>query len=457
MPSPSSPGQRPEVLAYFAAALIFAGHLAWGANEANLALILSAAWLATLGAVLVGQRRARAVLQASRLAPVAVPFAALMAVLALSLTPWGPGGAHPVWSWAPDAPRAVTVLPYATLLEIVKLWALAAAFLTGQILGADDDRLRASMQAIVLMGCVYCVWALADHAINPTTLFGAPRRFIVERLSASFGSANTAATLFGSLTLIALADLVRTYGRLGPSLRPDRLERLALGLLRPVLGLGAALACLLLTQSRLGIAITAGLALTVLGATLALRARRAQLIIPALGAGALAAGLAVAALAQTLAPLEQRMGLLQTETLQRGQIYAAHWNAFAAAPWSGYGLGAFARINAMVMDQANAAALAPIGAAHNVYIQWLEEGGVLAAGAMFTTVAVIAVQLALNIAGRRRPRTWLVAIAAVLLLFLIHGAADYALQTPSMALFLSLLLGLGAARVPRIEPWRPRS
>jgi len=56
-------------------------------------------------------------------------------------------------------------------------------------------------------------------------------------------------------------------------------------------------------------------------------------------------------------------------------------------------------------------------------------------------------------------------IGAALLLFLLHGATDYALEVFSMALFLSLLLGAGfaaaapsaAARSPERPPNRVRA
>jgi O-antigen ligase len=456
MPSLARGTRQPVVLAYLTAGLAFAGHLALGANGTNLALLFSAAWLLLLALTLATQSWARSALETLRLLPAAIPFAALMTVSALSLTPWEPGGVNPVWGWAPGASPAVSVVPYATLVEMLKLLALAAAFLMGALLGRNDDGLKATVWALLLVGSAYAAWALIDHAVNPTTLFGAPRHFTADRLSASFGSANTAATLFGSLALLALADLVRSHDRVRPHgpFHPSHLERLASGLVRPLLALSTATACLLLTQSRLGVGIAIGLALALLGALAMTRSRRTRILAPALGAGGIAVGLACAVLAQSLGPLEQRMGLLKAETLERAQVFAAHWGAFLTAPWSGYGLGSFARINALVMNSANAAALAPIGAAHNVYIQWLEEGGLLGAGWMFATVAVAGFQLASNIVRRRRPRALLLAIAAVLLLFLIHGAADYALQVPSMALFLSLLLGLGAAPTPDIGPWQ---
>jgi hypothetical protein len=71
---------------------------------------------------------------------------------------------------------------------------------------------------------------------------------------------------------------------------------------------------------------------------------------------------------------------------------------------------------------------------------------------------MVVLELAIGVVRRRRMRGWLIAIAGVLLLFLLHGASDYALEVPSMALFLSLLLGVGvgcAAQGATLAPPTP--
>ncbi|MGH6971547.1 MAG: WcaI family glycosyltransferase, partial [Caulobacteraceae bacterium] len=339
--------------------------------------------------------------------------------------------------------------PYATLVEMVKLAALAAAFLVGVALGADDERARGALRAVVAVGAVYGAWAFLDHAVSPGLLYGAPRPFGPERLSASFGSGNTAATLFGALSLLSLVWLARAYARARPAgaFHPGHLQSIAPATALPLLSLAVSATCLVLTQSRAGVAASAAAALALVAA-MTLADRRRGVSGPLLAAILGIVGLALATVAINFGQLQQRLAFLPADSLSRGQIYAAHWAAFLAAPWSGYGLGTFHRIDALLMTPANAFALKTIGAAHNVYLQWLEEAGVPGALAMFATVGVVAAQLGLNIARRRRIRAWLLGVAAVLALFLLHGAADYALQIPSMALFLSFLLGVGAAPAP---------
>ncbi len=49
-------------------------------------------------------------------------------------------------------------------------------------------------------------------------------------------------------------------------------------------------------------------------------------------------------------------------------------------------------------------------------------------------------------------RSWLVAVLGVLVLFLIQGAADFGLEVPALATFLSLLLGLGSGVAGEAAP-----
>jgi len=433
-----------------AAVLVFGGHLALGANATSLALGLCAVWFAFLAVLLAAAPWARRALQRARLGLVGAPFACVLVLAILSLTPAGVGGPQPIWRQVPGALATVSLDPYATLVQIVLVLALAAAFVAGVALGADEERARRTLRSLLLLGMAYGAWAFADHAISPALLFGAPRPFEPDRLSASFGSANTAATLFGALTLLGLVDLSGAYraARPGGAFQARDLQRLAPALVRPLIALALAATCLVLTQSRAGMLATAAVGVALVGALAITRARTGAVAAPLVGAGALAAGLALASVALNLGALQQRFSFLRADALARGQVFAAHWAAVQAAPWSGYGLGGFAHVNAMIMNRTDAAALASLGAAHDVYLQWLEQAGALGAAAMFATVALAAALLAAAAIGRRRLRAWRIGIGAVLALFLVHGASDYALEVPSMALFLSLLLGLGVGAPP---------
>jgi O-antigen ligase len=439
-----------QVPAFLLALVVFAGHLAYGANSTVLALVVAAIWFAILAGLML-RADARAALQAQSLGLLAATFALVLALAALSLTPWALGGPHPVWLWAPGALRVGTLDPYATRLEVLKLLALAAAFLVGCVAGADDDSFRRAMRAILVVGMLYSAWAFIDHTTNPTTLFGVPRLSDPARLAASFGSSNTAATLFGVLTLLNIVDLARTYDgyRPGGRLHISHLQRLIPHLARPLIALVLSASCLVLTFSRAGLAATAAVAVVLIGLMTLGRARRGAFSAPIIATLLILFGLLAAFLAINADMLQQRFLFAGADSLTRGRIFAAHWAAFHAAPWGGYGLGAFTHVNTLIMSPANVSALDTLGAAHNVYLQWLEEAGVPGAAAMFVTVAVVAARLVAGVVNRRQMRSWLLGILSALTVAVLHGMSDFALQVPSVVLTLGLLLGLGAGCVAK--------
>jgi O-antigen ligase len=208
--------------------------------------------------------------------------------------------------------------------------------------------------------------------------------------------------------------------------------------------LALSLTCLILTFSRGGIAATAVAAVVLVGALILTGERRRSVSGLALAAAAALLGGLVVLVGVTHADqLQQRFAAAQADGANRAQIFAAHWDAVVKAPLGGYGLGSFERVNGLIMNNANLAALDALGAAHNVYIQWIEQAGVPGAAAMFVTVAAIGASLAIAAVRRRRMRSWALGIMAMLLLFLLHGASDFALEVPSMTLWLSVMLGLG--------------
>jgi O-antigen ligase len=445
MPAVTDQRYGGTILSFGLAGLVFLSHLALGANRATFALIEASTWFAVL-AVLLALPLGRRAFGPMSFGYLSVAFGFVIALGVLSLTPYGVGGPDPVWGFVP-AKGIVSVDPYATVIELIKLLGLAATFLVGCIVGDDNERGTRLIRAILRVGIIYCAWAFLDHFTSPELLFGEPRPFGAYRLSASFLSGNTAATLFGVLAILNLTDLVRQYERTrssrGFSVR--EIERFLPRLVLPLVGMALSATCLILTMSRSGITATAAMAIILLGAIAIAQSRRGALSVPLVATSAILGGLLIASAAMNLDALHARVSLLDSDAVLRSRIFAAHFAAFQDGPWMGYGLGSFGHINAMIMDPKNVSALDRLGAAHDVFIQWLEEGGILGAGAMFATIGLVALQIVGGVRVQTRSRTWLLAMLAVLGLFVIHGATDYALEVPSMATFLSLLLGLAFA------------
>jgi O-antigen ligase len=424
--------------------LVFAEIMLFGANSTDLALAFGGLWLLSLAMLLVGPRARRAVEQA-RLGWISLSFAAVLAVGLFSLTPVAVGGPHPIWRWVAGASSPASIVPYLTLVELLKLAALGAAFMIGAIIGQEDDRAKALIRWLLWLGLVYSLWAFAGRVLDPVLLFGGPRPFDPNRLSASLVSANSAATLFGALTLLNLVDLDRRvqFHSRGGRFNVRHIERLVSEIARPLIGLVAAATCLVLTFSRAGLGATAAIGVILIAGAVLARTGRGVLSAPILAILAILGGVTLAVLATNLEVFQDRLSFVDRDAATRATVYAAHWSAFRAASASGYGLGAFGRVNATLMNPSNVGVLGVLGAAHNVYLQWLEQAGVVDAAAMFACIGLIAIRISLGAMRRRRMRSWLVGILAVLALFLIHGVTDFAFEVPALATLLSLFLGLG--------------
>ena len=352
-------------------------------------------------------------------------FAAVLAVAASTLyAPASPASAS-IWSLT-ETPGVLSINRSATWLEMVKLGGLACAFALGCVHGARGERARATIEWIVVLGGVYAVLSIAFFLAG----------FQVRgRLSGGFLSANSGATVFGMLAVITTAFLIRQSRRTAQLDHGDRLRKLA----APAAGLFFVAVCLVLTASRMGLAATAVSIAILLVWDLASQ-RKIRIMVRPRDLALAAAALLVLAVASI--PMWTRVDELNSDATIRAQIFSTHWSAFLASPLFGHGLGSFNDINNRALTTDNYSVLWSIRAAHNVYIQWLEEAGVAGALPMFalvaTTVAISAVHIGKMRAGQTLARGLVAANAVVLL----HGATDYALQVPSIAAFWAFLLGL---------------
>lgn len=419
-----------------APALLIAGHLMYGANTRTVALGLALSEALLLLAWLAFSTRARAgIAEATVLRWPAALFVLTLAVAAWSLTPWVPGGALPIWAWT-DTMGAATLDRSATLIEILKLAGLGCMALVGFIQGSRPSAARATLRVVLVAGALYGFFAMARF------LAGGEQAAQPHRMGAGFLSANSAGTLFAAMTLLSVSWMVQALRRRNPNPPPGPdiaflatlASRLALAVLFS--------ACLFLTASRAAIATT-GLLLVIymiwemLAGGLKVRAGAAVLttwvahvVILLAGAGALAAS---------------RTEALARDFADRGMIFALHWKMFLTSPLFGWGLGTFDQLNQQIMTPASHVVLWQLRAAHNVFLQWLEEAGVVGAAPMFLCIALTILLTFGGLSRRQDARPWLRALILVDGVFLVHGLSDFALQVPSLAAFWAFLLGLQLA------------
>ena len=420
-----SPGSR--VLLGIAPGLLYLAHLTFGANQAGAAQWLTVGLALMLGGALAvpGLRDGLFDLKPVR-APAAL-FALTIGIAALTLTSLTPGGAHPIWAWA-GLPGASTVNRTATLLEIFKLLGLACVFVVGCLSAARADRARGVVEMVLGLGAAYAAISLLTFLAGMQVATGS-------RLTGGFLTANSGATVFGVLAVIGAGDLSGRWRRTAGRDLATRLTATAGSIAAMLLFT----TCLLLTASRMGVLATAAAAgVLLLWDAMETRGRR----LPTLAAGGVMLATALAVILAGNDHLLRRMEGAGQDFAGRLDLFGAHWDAFLMSPLFGWGLGTFSDINSYIMRADTYEALWRVRAAHNVYIQWLEEAGVVGAAPMFALIALVIGVSFWRSSRVRSGKAAMRGLVAANLVVLIHGTSDYALQTPSIAAFWAFLLGV---------------
>lgn len=304
----------------------------------------------------------------------------------------------------------------------------------------------------LIAGSAIALLAFADFMIDPGTQWGWPRPNRSDRLATPFLSANTAAAFYGSLVLLGIGHLLRQIRRPRFQARASWFETGIRSIALPSVCLIFTATALMLTVSRAGIALTVLCALILVGWETfdAVRRRRGGPVPVWIVRAWLVLAVSLAlAFAASGGPLVDRF--IDPGDDGRRQLFSAYAQGLAYRPWLGHGLGGFAAFNDYVASAGNANRLQAQAAAHNIVLQWLIQGGVLGALAMFGTVAAIAGRLWVGLRQRRRQLTLLRTILVVLFFMTAHGMVDYALEVPAIGWWLSWMLGLGLAIAVREE------
>jgi O-antigen ligase len=414
--------------------LCFAGLTLFGSDRAELALIMDALWGVVLLVALWRRPVRFNLFQVRTLHLIGGLFIALMTWIALSLTPLAPEPPGGVWSWV--GVSAGTIDKAMTLVELTKLIGLAAAFCTGVLLADTDRRAELTLRTLCVAGALFALFALLQHVITPTRVLGAAKILFADRLTGTFLSANIAAGFFGGIALLNLATLDA-----GQQVHASRIE----GDVRFILRYGALIlifACLVLTASRLGaLAVMAGLAVS-LGLSL-FKERDAAISLRSQTTSRLVVSGVFLLLAVAGQLLISRFGEVDGGLNGRSVLFTEHVQAFLASPLTGYGLGSFTAVNDQLVTPENFYAMWNIRAAHNVYLQWLEETGVVGALLMFSVIGLIHWEIFQGLRSRQSMGWLMRGVLGCSTVLLVQGFGDFTLQTPAIALMWALLLGLG--------------
>lgn len=414
--------------------MLFAAHLAGGADATLETSIVTLVSIALLAATLAsGQFRF-------------VPQTGL--VLALLLAAAAALGLIGNW--------------YQAQTEFLQLIAAVCFWSAGAVIAGSRRALQVAWLSLLVSGLALGLLGLISHAVTVVSASGAGEPGM-HRLSLSFVSANVFASLMGMMALLSLGYLVYLFRFRTPPDIPvlTKFAQLPRTSLIAISALVVALACLVLSLSRAGLVLTlvTGAALTFAAAHAEARQRGSSWAAWAAsrrsGAIALGAGLIVVLLVFSGGPMGARAAGLDDDASSRWQIFAQYWQMWQNEPLTGHGLGSFNRVNEAAATAGNVRYLVLLGAAHNIILQWLIQGGLLGLAAITAVWAWIHWQLMRRLTplGRSLNRGALLAILAVSAFLILHNLVDYSLEVPSVMWTYAFLLGLGCGIA---KPQAPR-
>lgn len=414
-------------------ALVLLAVVAFGASDVTVAALFGLLQAGFLGVLLLCCGWARRVPIVLTSPWPGLLFLGVLLATAWPLTPFGPGGAHPVWRYLADGGGAMTVDRSSLVLNLTRLAGLACLFLAAQIIGASQTRRRALVWWLMLGLAAYAAVAILDHVSLRAG----------RRLTGTLLSPNTIATLMGVSAVFAVMFFYQALERA----RGRPLDRLGLDASLSLAAAAIFFVALALTASRAGIfATVVGLAVF-LGWQVLAQGRKARTIVILGGAAVILAmvGIAMRSADLTAARLEN----LEGDIAVRKAIFEAHWGAFLSSPWFGFGLGSFPIVNQLVETSGNLAVLFDVRATHNLYLQWLEEGGLVGSLAMLAWFVGALWRL-----GREAIRPGAAgglarATIAATVIVLIHGLSDFAVQVPALQGVFALALGAMTAPLAR--------
>ncbi len=415
------------ILAAATVALIFGQAIALGANTAFLASC------AALSSLVVGNfvfwstcREA----SPSFWKPLAVPLALYAAALG-----WGaaPLLLQALGRW--PGPRPVA--PDMAWLELSKLIALGAIFVTGALLGRSEDRRRKLTTLIIGASTLYLLLSFYLWRKDPLILWGEPKGAHAYRFTATLLNANAAACLIGALVLIGVGRLVHSTLSFRRMIwAPEEALWPGLALITVVLGIAG----ILVTASRVGLAgvVIGGLALIILTPPRSSQSRLRRSLLPALAIIGL--GLVVILMVGGAPTFERAVGASDVDI--RWQAWRMHAELLLRSPWFGYGLGSFRQLHQANLDFAHALTLWDLGAVHQPLLQAAVEGGAPFALLIAATIVAAAYPAAIAF-GRDAPgKRWATSIALAALLILVNSSVDIAMNVPAIASLFALLLGV---------------
>jgi hypothetical protein len=417
--------------------------------------IAVAIWCIALGAGLIfadleSLRRP----QLACLLPLVLLLAVFLGVLHAQVAehPWFGAPANPIWQQASDLLQrhleaARTVVRDQPFFAVGPPLAAILAMVIGFIVGVDRYRAHQLLRVIAWSGAAYAVIAIVSYVIDPTKLFWRDKIAYTTALTTPFVNRNAAAMYYGTCSVVSSLlfwEFFRARLPAGPlhvaGLWHAAMREAPYVMAKNGLPFAVCLLATLLTGSRAGVVLAMiGL---VLGFTLFfwrdMPRRAGPLTAIAVG------GLITLVFLQTLGGnVSNRFNESGLTDPGRMETYRAIIRMIGDRPWLGTGLGTFAwsfppyRTGNMfgIWDRA-----------HNTFLEFAVEGGLLLAVAIAAGWLFILIILIRGVKTRRRDTTLPVAALTVAIICLLHSLIDFSLQIPGFAILVFALTGAGAAQ-----------
>ena len=357
--------------------------------------------------------------------------------------------ANPVWSGLAElgipAAAHVSIAPTRTLAALPALILPILVFAAILLLCQEKREAVLAWKALAVLGIGLAALSVLLELVFPETLFFSSVPVGRGAFNGIFVNRNTTAAF------LALA-ICATVGWLFMP-RNDQNRRMTqaqpgVSLDWPRLFLGAIVflmvIALITTRSR------AGVSFALICLTLAVAA--VFLLRPDRGSGsrieswakaglALAAGVALFALFGD--PVASRMGTEADDG--RWCAWAGTWQAIRERPLTGFGFATFAEMFPRFRDPDCLGTEGDWTRAHNSHLEFLAGMGAIGAVAALAGLVILARTLLAGVRQRRSLRAIPILSLAALAYIFLHGAADFPLQIPGVALYFAALMGAGAA------------
>lgn len=325
--------------------------------------------------------------------------------------------------------QSLSLSPTDSVLSLLTWGQFGMLFAFATVAGGSQRRGVWVLEALFWIGCTQAAIGLISLFALGDTVLGATKAQYQGYATGTFVNRNSFATYVAAAIPVGIVILA-TRGTEGDPIR----RRWVTG--ARAAGLLLLVAALLASGSRMGLvagAVGAGLAVVMVLATGGGRGRVLAIISIAICALLVVAGFG--------APLLQRIVDPSDDLANRLTLYAQVWDAILARPLTGYGGGSFATVFP-VFQHAPLPGELVWQRAHSTYLALWFEYGLIVGSIPILVVAVLWLQSVRWLFRHGANRVVLAAATAVPV-FALHSAVDFSLEIHAVALFMTLLLGLG--------------